>query len=32
MYRLKFFILPIQCVYVFGIILEINSDYFPKRH
>jgi len=31
-YRLKLSNLPIECVYVFGIILEINSDYFPKRH
>jgi hypothetical protein len=28
----KLSILPTQCVYVFRMVLTINSDYFPKRH
>jgi hypothetical protein len=26
------YILPTQCIYVFRMILTINSDYFPKQH
>jgi hypothetical protein len=29
---LKLRILPTQCIYVFRVILTINSDYFPKQH
>jgi hypothetical protein len=28
----KLCILPTQCIYVFRMILTINSDYFPKQH
>jgi hypothetical protein len=28
----KLCILPTQCIYVFHMVLTINSDYFPKQH
>jgi hypothetical protein len=28
----KFYVLPTQCIYVFGVDLRTNSDYFPIQH
>jgi len=28
----QFYILPTQCIYVFGVDLRTNSDYFPIQH
>jgi hypothetical protein len=28
----KPFILPTQCIYVFRMVLTVNSDCFPKQH
>jgi hypothetical protein len=31
-YELDSYILPTECIFVFHMILTINSDYFPKQH
>jgi hypothetical protein len=28
----QFYVLPTQCIYVFGVDLRTNSDYFPIQH
>ena len=28
----QFYVLPIQCIYVFCVDLRTNSDYFPVQH
>jgi hypothetical protein len=28
----ELYVLPTQCIYVFRMILTINSYYFPKQH
>jgi hypothetical protein len=28
----QFYVLPIQCIYVFCVDLRTNSDYFPMQH
>ena len=28
----QFYVLPIQCIYVFYVDLRTNSDYFPIQH
>ena len=28
----QFYVLPIQCIYVFSVDLRTNSDYFPIQH
>jgi hypothetical protein len=27
-----FYVLNLQCIYVFSVDLRTNSDYFPKQH
>jgi len=31
-YCLVFHVLPTQCIYVFGMDLRTNGDYFPTQH